>query len=311
MDALCIGSLALREQGFRLRKAPSDIDIIARPDAFEKFVECNRKRGTLEHLEYLTDSKAVARLRAMSIPYEFELAWPGSTGDKLLGLVDHWGLYHRDNDQYYADPSVILALKLSHRYLKNSPHFLKTMEDIYELRGMGIVVGTELKEWLKEREKATYTYKHPSLERNKEKFFTPEEKVPYKYEHDDIHKAVAIWGYPAYTYFQRDGAEVSVDKKRWDECSFDIKIASVIEESCVLALERCLIPNDFKIPPRRAFLMALQKVCTSISSGWWREFAWEHYYQAVGRYSDSYVQAFHSALRADLIRPYQGQKEMV
>lgn len=44
---------------------------------------------------------------------------------------------------------------------------------------------------------------------------------------------------------------------------------------------------------------ALEKVCTSISSGWWREYAWEHYDAVIGFWKsigvDKYVNDYNKA----------------
>jgi hypothetical protein len=57
-----------------------------------------------------------------------------------------------------------------------------------------------------------------------------------------------------------------------------------MEETYVLALERSLIPFPGKMQPRDAFKLALQKVCTSITSGWFREYAWNNYRKALESY---------------------------
>lgn len=60
----------------------------------------------------------------------------------------------------------------------------------------------------------------------------------------------------------------------------------------MLALERSQIPHAGNITPHASFLIALQKVCTSITSGWFREFAWEHYHEVRALYRDTYVPRF-------------------
>lgn len=204
------------------------------------------------------------------------------------------------------------------------------MDDILALRGLNFRIPPEMNDWMKEREKATYDYSHPSLKRDKKSFFSGD-GVNYIYEHDDIHEALATLrsslrmeegssqqenrpARPAYIFFQKDpGVDVSVSKEKWLLCSDHVKLMSVLEESYVLALERSQIPNDFSIAPRTSFLIALEKVCTSITSGWWRAYAWDHYYQVLGMYNDDYVNRFQRALEQGKVRPYQGEKheEMV
>lgn len=238
---------------------------------------------------------------------EIEIAWPGSSGEKFIELVkdDPRSTYHPDGT-IVPSLSALLALKLSHRYLKNSPHFLKTMKDIANLRNLIAWRGEKLsmeryKDWIKLREKETYTYSHPNLNQSKKDFFTDD--VGYEYDHDSIHKIVAKTvgvNEPTYTLFKKDGSEVAVDKSKWEALPEDRKISAVVEESLVLALERSQVPHPNVLTPRRSFEKALEKVCTSITSGWFREYAWEHYSEAVKLFNrvaaDTYVSDFWRAV---------------
>lgn len=74
----------------------------------------------------------------------------------------------------------------------------------------------------------------------------------------------------------------------------------------MLALERSQIPHPGKWTPEKSFMFALEKVCTSITSGWWREYAWEHHEDAVSLYESArtdYVDRFKQALAAGVVRP--------
>jgi hypothetical protein len=62
----------------------------------------------------------------------------------------------------------------------------------------------------------------------------------------------------------------------------------------VLALERAIIPNETEV--NKAFDIALEKVCTSITSGWFREYAYNNYFKVKELYHDSFVDKFNSAL---------------
>jgi len=54
------------------------------------------------------------------------------------------------------------------------------------------------------------------------------------------------------------------------------------------------------------FEMALMKVCTSITSGWFREYAWENYQKVLDLYDslgeDDYVKRFEQ--NAHLLKPF-------
>ena len=119
--------------------------------------------------------------------------------------------------------------------------------------------------------------------------------MKYTYDHDAIHRAVAYLEQPAYTYYKDDQAEVFCSKDKFFALRPEKRLYGVAEEAYVLALERSLIPHPGVLTPRKAFEMALMKVCTSITSGWFREFAWENYYDVVRIYNPDYFQMFQEA----------------
>lgn len=181
----------------------------------------------------------------------------------------------------YATPEILLAMKMAHRFKKNTANFIKTMKHIHTLRDCGIVMGPEHIEIFKKREQESLNYGHPKLNVNKGDFFKDD---IYTYDHDTIHEAIAVGDKPAYRSYMVDGAEVMTSKEKFFGCDRETQLLGVYEESCVLALERCLIPFPGKVHPARAFTMALEKVCTSITSGWFREFAWENYLDVIKIY---------------------------
>ena len=309
---LLVGSRALVAHGIKIGRKPSDWDLIATMDELHEWYSQNES-GIVRHEHLNGDKKRAYFFRDRRI-VEIEIVEHNDPTTRWLH-ENYGGLgYDREETPWgeAVHPDVVLALKLSHRYLKNSPHFRKTMDDILALRGLKYRVPQSLTQFVKDRQKETLNYGHPSLERDKKKFFSGD-GVKYKYEHDDIHKALAtIWHEPSYShkpayfFFQRDGAEVATDKEKFFILPEQYKLLSVLEESYVLALERSQIPTGFSIAPRTSFLIALEKVCTSITSGWWREYAWDHYYQVLGMYNDDYVDRFHDSLSRGKIRDYQG-----
>lgn len=210
-----------------------------------------------------------------------------------------------------ASIDTLYMMKMSHRYKKDSPHFNKTMNDIKLMRReFGIFDGEinpDLQEIYQQRMKLTYTNKAYKLNVDKGSFFT--DNVPYKYDHDSIHRAVAIGPVPAYTLYTKDGAEVMCDKNKFYDQPLIVRMNGVIEEAYVLALERSVIPHN--TDPDRAFMLAIEKVCTSITSGWFREFAWEHYdaildyHQQLKGMGWYYQEKFQKALAEGKILPYK------
>jgi len=256
--------------------------------------------------------------------YEFELAWEGTSAEMLLeqyGLkefkwVPEVGPFPAINDDLYL-------IKMCHRYKRNSPHFLKTMSDIKFLREK--LGRAEADKWLgvasineqivKLREAESYDYAHPKLNVSSKDFFNGD-GVNYVYDHDSIHEAVALsverdwlyeqrggnWGKPtpAYTFYMKDGSEVMTSKEKFMSVPEHVRLYGVYEESCVLALERSQIPHGLGKEggpsARWSFEMALMKVCTSITSGWFREYAWENYSAVLDLYNqlgeEDYIERF-------------------
>jgi len=71
----------------------------------------------------------------------------------------------------------------------------------------------------------------------------------------------------------------------------------------VLALERSQVPFRGKVDPAVSFKIALQRLCSSISSGWWREWAWEHYDEALKYYNPNYLDIFDKGVEKGIIKP--------
>lgn len=288
---LMIGSCAMNAHYGDMRLLPKDRDWIATIEEFEDTVS-NNKNKIIKVVPMSSNSMVIVWQDGAIT--EFSIAWPDSTNEMLLNL--------RPNDPL-ASPDMLLMLKLSHRYKKNSPHFLKTMRDIQFLRRKGAVVEGELLDILKLREAETYNYAHPNLAQKKQGFFKESDSL-YVWEHDDIHKAVAVMESPAYTKFSKDGAEVMVSKKKWNKLDEQTKLLAGLEESYVLAIERSLVPFPDKLSRKEAFDKALEKVCTSITSGWFREYCWENYDKIQELYSDTYYDKFLWAVENGYVRKF-------
>lgn len=292
MTYLLIGSDALnyyREKP----KAIKDHDLIADIDTAQELL---KSQGCTTMFPINKGKTLFGRTR-QGVIWEVSLAWEGTTNAELLAIAEDqdWG--------FRAPLDVLYALKMSHRYLKNSPHFLKTMRDIREMRKMGATIPEYLSDWFKRREKETYDYSHPNLDQGKTDFFSNDGLV-YVWDHDSLHEAVALTGKPMYKNYQKDGSEVLCDRSKWEALSFSMKCCGVYEEACVLALERSIVPHPGVLTPQQAFELALMKVCTNITSGWFREFAWENYDHILSMYSDRYVEMFNRGLENGVVKPH-------
>jgi hypothetical protein len=291
---ILIGSRALAFRAPQLlNRQPKDFDFIATEDEAVTWLQ-NRK------IEFTQDgNKIIAGTHVP--PCEFELICPGTSSQMLEELVEKDPQTLRTKFGMVPNVNLLFTLKASHRYLKNSPHFWKTARDYHCLKLAGAKILPEYLEFFKLREQETYNYKHPNLNVKKTDFFNGDQ-VEYVYDHDTIHLAMAVGSEPAYKSFQKDGSEVACDKAKFFAAPEEIRVNSVLEESYVLALERSQIPFAGKLTPRQSFLMALSKVCSSITSGWWREFAYEHIFEAIKRYDDTYVERFRRAVAEGVVK---------
>lgn len=214
-------------------RTPKDLDILG------TYPEVNAFINTLENLEtcYPTKqgSKLVIKTKEQII--EAEIAWENSHSEKLKSLIENDKETQTKDGYLIPSLNVLYLLKMSHRFLKNSPHFLKTMEDIHLMRENGAYIPKEYEIFFKEREKETYTYNHPRLNVKKQDFFN-NDGVNYIYDHDSIHEAMKQQEKPAYTYFKPEQEDVLCSKEMFAKLPHRIKLNAVLEETYVLALIR-------------------------------------------------------------------------
>jgi len=316
VDMLLVGSTALRLRSGEDYPSLTDIDIICTKEQFKETLRLiQASRGTIvTAISISKDSgfiKYKSSLGKEARTYILDCMFAGNDSPMQRSNKEV-----KDHDVIAASPVVwntpinhlplnvarlktLLLLKESHKY-KPGFHFEKTMHQLKQIREIGLQLNSEEKEILKRREEATHK-KGYSLSKKKEEFFV--DNVPYEYDHDSIHEAVKMRDKPMYQYYMKDGAQVQCDKDKWDALQPIYKLQGVLEEVQVLALERAVIP--FGTPPQRAFEIALEKVCTTITGGWFREFAYENYDFLKKSYSDDFVKKFGRALTEGKIKKYK------
>lgn len=288
---ILIGSIALAFH-LPLNREPADTDYVGTYDQVMTYVkECEAKAYypiRSGRKMYIKDSRG--RIT------EADIAWADSVEEKLYNFImADAGTMPFMGGYFVPSLNLLYMLKMSHRYLKDSPHFLKTMRDIQTMRAHGAVLQVNHTEFYEQRMKDTYVYNLPKLNVSKDTFFDEVSTgVVYTYDHDSIHAAVKHLDKPAYQYYS--GGEVWSSKDKFFAQTEEVRLLGVLEESYVLALERSLIPFPGGKTPKGAFDMALMKVCTSITSGWFREFAWENYDAVQVLYSDDFVDKFNAGV---------------
>ena len=293
----------------------NDLDIVGTYDEANAF---RRAFGAVSFFP-INNGNTLFMRNAKGFICEFDIAWPGSRAEGFLKFAENNPLEFESTAAYggkamttwlVPSPNVLYMLKMSHRYLKDSQHFLKTMRDIKIMREAGFTITQDIHHYYRKRMAETYTYAHPKLAQSKEGFFDAEATgVKYTYDHDSIHEAVKWYYKPAYAFFKPKDSPVMCDKGMFFDAPINVRLQAVLEESYVLALERSLIPFPGKKTPKEAFDMALMKVCTSITSGWFREFAWTNYdavqelYATRNTSEDNFVNLFEVGLQSGRVKP--------
>lgn len=295
-------ALALRAPQLLGRK-PLDFDWACSKEEFDQWME--------QHSHKVNPTKVYPQKNKMivegSTNCEFEIAEPGSSTQMMIDLVE------ADRDTFDTAfgkvPSLdmLFTIKSSHKYLKNSPHFWKTLADYHIMKRAGAQIRPEFKEFFKIREKETYNYSHPKLNVTKDSFFK-DDNIQYVYDHDSIHQSVARYEAPAYTFYLKDGAQVDCDKEKFFAIDEKYRLAGVVEEAAVLAIERSLVPHPGVWSPEFAWRFALSKVCSSITSGWFRAYAYENAPQILKLYPTGYWEKFQEDIKTGLVKPFTGSK---
>ena len=115
-----------------------------------------------------------------------------------------------------------------------------------------------------------------SLKKTKDEFF--DDYVVKKYDHDYLHELYAHYDHPLYERMQDDSIDsVFCFKDKWQEFSHEDKIKTIQEEAYVIATERFLVPKDWNYSERLAFYKAVCKICTTLTSGFFRDYAIDNF----------------------------------
>jgi hypothetical protein len=179
---------------------------------------------------------------------------------------------------YVASPSQLYTIKVSHSPwdLRNGS-WEKHMYDILFLQDQGVSLNRGMWEILHPVWKEKHGRKRVNLDMTKDDFF--DDAVDRKYDHDSLHESVAYHDRPMYTHFLKEGADVDIDNdKFWAPgVSHEDRLKTIREEVYATALERWVIPSDYRVSPRAAYARAMKKSITSLFKNEWALFIIENY----------------------------------
>jgi len=303
---LVVGSKALNYHFPDLKREVKDIDII----------------GTKDDIKYLINTLSPEKIRETeSITTLFNIQTPNEffntknveilNADNSEALSEYIKFDTQDgklgSGLRFASPEVLLSLKKSHinfpikfeKHIKDYNFLLSKLKE----DKLSKITKTNFKE----TEKRVGELRTPSLKKSTMNFFGQSDGyVKYFYIHDDIHHVMAHYDRPVYEDMQVDSSSAWCERDMWNKFSFEKKAKCVLEEAYVIALERRIIPMlngcGEVVTSKKAFEWALMRICTTLCSGWFRQFATDNYVNILEYYNPNYVQKFLKAESEGLIK---------
>jgi hypothetical protein len=172
------------------------------------------------------------------------------------------------------------------------------MSDIVALKRAGATLDLDLHDRLYSVWEEKNGRKRVNLNMDKEAFFS--DAVKRIYDHDSIHESVAYGERPMYDLLLADGETIQMNMAAIKAMSFEDQIKLYREEIYATALERWVIPSDYKISPRKAYAWAVQKTIVSLTKGWSARLLVENY-ELIRKPDMDYV-AHHKSKAHKLVR---------
>lgn len=249
---IIIGSTAAKKH-FPDFREPKDLDVLERPE----------KQAALK-----ASHKGERRL---------ECYYYGTSSDYLL-----------DKGEEYASPEQLYTLKAAH--FKFDVHWEKTASDIIFFQRKGVKLDEELYRLAFADFKALYGKRWASLKGKDSKTFFMD-AVKRKYVHDSVHETVKYYERPLYESILT-GEGVQCSKEKFEALSHEDQIKLAKEEIFATALERFLVPSEFKFSANRAYWLSLKKFVTTMSSGFMSKFLIDNF-EKLAKNNDDYVGKFH------------------
>lgn len=192
--------------------------------------------------------------------------------------------YINGHKVYVLNPKGLALIKRSHLWRNLS--FQKHITHYYKYRLDTVFKHLTANEYQMYvcREKLThkeFPINHPKLNTTKDDFFG--DGIHRKYDHDLLHELVAYEAEPMYKRILGEGEEVKCSKEKWYLLSVEEQLMCAAEEVFVTALERFVLVDD-PLPYRLSYIKALDKLCTTMCSGWFRDFGIDNYQFIMAMY---------------------------
>lgn len=286
-----------------------DIDVVMSCQQLQAFFDHNRT--AIKNLVPKSPYKFGATLVQDGQRYTYEIetdqqpssAWLLAQREQIQTEV-----YHDPFGNAFAVPSqeVLFLTKKSH--INMNIHFDKSMEDLHALKmGLEAVKIRALDPYFELRHqeaKERHQHRKPTLNMSNQAFFDRTKRaVGYVFVHDDIHEAVKHFDRPVYEMLKKDLSLAWCEKDLFSALPLETQIKCVQEEAYVIAIERFIaLEKGNHADHFLAYKDALRRICTTLCSGFFRDFAVDHYFEVLHAYDPGFFKRFQQALERQAVR---------
>jgi len=307
---LLIGSRAARLQIASFRR-PKDWDLVCTLAEAESFLKFNKEKIRGQSLRELDGKPHKFKVKMKETSFELEIAEPlGEKSSDIMLFMDsilHWRKVKTKYGNFSVAPLLLLmAIKESH--IQFPIHWFKNIEDYHTLKhwttkhfDIGKIIAYDKFVGLRRDEiRGRERVRNPNLNMTNSEFFQKSSKVGRIFAHDDLHLSTCFYGRPLYERCKLDLNKAALNKELFEKLCLEDKVRMVQEECFAIALERKIIPQIVdiigkdKCPPidsfflelldtiadsaiEQAFVYAQMRVSTTLTGGWFRDFALENY----------------------------------
>lgn len=309
---IIIGSRAIKFwEPLRFTREPKDWDIVSSITEFEEFTSVFKN----EIVSCYPGKTGKYRIR-MKNGDQFEIEFSDSTNSNgILEKIcqDSSAMLYQGIWKFKVPPLIVLYLiKRSHIYWP--VHWQKNIRDLHFLRRVSqnqFIEDIHRSFYIKRLAESSKKFgglRQASLDMENSDFFKKSAgSVKRYFEHDSLHEIVKQGKVPAYQMAKKDPTRAIMNKDLFQSLDDSHQLDAVSEEAMVIALERILVPkwlagDDIsKEEMNRAYSWALMRICTTLTSGWFRDFAinnWEY----VNEPPVDFVQLLSEAVLSDKLK---------
>ena len=291
-------------------REPKDWDIITYIDTLYSWY--GRNKNYIISLLPISDHKFKCKM-SDGTKIEFEIV-EGYESNKLLFEPFNYKTFPKidffGEETYVATNNYLWLTKRSHIYW--NVHWEKSIRDMHFLKNISTIeINFQEKKYyelrLAENEKKFGKRFVANLNMSNDNFFLKSaKKIKRNIDHDKLHEIVSYYERPLFERFKKDLSKASLDKNLFDNASYEDKKKLVQEEALVIGIERysfvLLKMKQYKLNElmktmyRNSFNLAIKRICTNLTSGWFREFVIDNWPNII--VEEEHLQKIHNKIQS-------------